>query len=43
MRVSEIVTDPGAIARRLAAAGLGPMPPPKPTQTVPGQLRLQFG
>jgi hypothetical protein len=43
MRVSEIVTDPGAIARRLAEAGLGPMPPPKPMRTIPGQLRLQFG
>jgi hypothetical protein len=43
MRVSEIVTDPGTIARRLAQAGLGPMPPPKPMRTIPGQLPLQFG
>jgi len=43
MRVSEVVTDPDTIARRLADAGLGPRPPPKPMRTVPGQLRLQFG
>jgi hypothetical protein len=43
MRVFEIVTDPDTIAKRLAQAGLGPMPPPKPMPTIPGQLRLQFG
>jgi hypothetical protein len=42
MRVTEVVNDADTIARRLADAGLGPMPPPKPVRTVPGQLRLQF-
>jgi hypothetical protein len=42
LKVIELVTKPDAIAKRLAQAGLGPMPPPKPLPAVAGQLALQF-
>ena len=42
LRIVEIVNDPDTIAKRLAQAGLGPMPPPKAPPRVPGQLALAF-
>lgn len=42
LKVREVVTDADTIRKRLAKAGLGPMPPPKPSPPVPGQLPIQF-
>jgi len=42
LRVVELVLKRDEIAKRLAKAGLGPMPPPKPLPAVAGQLALQF-
>ena len=42
LRVVELVLKRDEIAKRLAQAGLGPMPPPKPLPAIAGQLALQF-
>jgi hypothetical protein len=42
LKIIELVTDSATIAKRLAEAGLGPMPPPKPTAPIKGQLALKF-
>ena len=42
LQVIERVTKPDAIAKRLAQAGMAPMPPPKPLPVVSGQLALRF-
>jgi hypothetical protein len=42
LKVIELVTKRGEIAKRLAQQGLGPMPPPTPLPKVRGQLALRF-
>jgi len=42
LKIIELVTDSATIAKRLAEAGLGPMPPPKPPPPIKGQLALKF-
>jgi hypothetical protein len=40
LKVVELVTKRDAIAKRLAQAALGPMPPPKPLPSVPRTTRI---
>jgi len=42
LKIIELVTDSATIAKRLAEAGLGPMPPQKPPPPIKGQLALKF-
>ena len=42
MRFVKIAKEPEAIARALAAVGLGPRPPPRRRPTFPGQLEFHF-
>ena len=42
LRVVELVLKRDEIAKHLARAGLGPMPPPVPLPKVPGQLASRF-
>lgn len=42
MRIIEVATEPGHVARVLAELGLGPRPPPRPTPAQRGQLLLRF-
>jgi hypothetical protein len=43
MRWAEVASTPDAIARRLAAHGLGPLPPPSTYDAPRGKLRLPLG
>jgi hypothetical protein len=42
LKVTEIIIDADTIKKRLAQAGLAPMPPPRAPPKVPGQLPIQF-
>ncbi len=42
MRIIEVATEPGHVARVLSELGLGPRAPPRPRPALPGQLLLSF-